>query len=134
MRVARLAPEQKLALSDTAPLPVWPPLLATRAAGARSRKHAHHAMHLVLALEGELSIELADGAPRTAAGIVTPPDIAHAIDARGREVLLVFFEPESAAGAAMLSAIGDEARLVSAAERAKITDRGTDPTALMSGA
>src|SRR5262245_55363179 len=112
MRVSPIASDRRS--SNVAALPLWPPLLATRGAGGRSRRHAHHAMHLVLALESELSIERADGAKQRAAGIVTPPDIPHAIDARGREVLLVFLEPESTAGAALRSAIADRPRLVTA--------------------
>jgi AraC-like DNA-binding protein len=52
----------------------------------------------MLAIEGELRVRgLAEWA--RAAGVVTAPDAAHEIDASGTDVLLVFLDPESAAGA-----------------------------------
>jgi AraC-like DNA-binding protein len=85
-------------------LAAWPPVLAIWGPGGKSAAHAHHAMHLMLAREGELRV----GRKRVA-GIVTAPDVAHAIDARGVETLLVFVEPESDVGerlAAVLRAGG----------------------------
>jgi len=84
--------------TDSITLPVWPPLLATRGAGAASSLHAHHAMHVVLAAKGELTIRVGDSAPIAAPGVVSAPDVPHAHDATGKEVLLVFLEPESDAG------------------------------------
>jgi AraC-like DNA-binding protein len=82
-------------------------------------------MHFVLAVEGTLRAR-AGGAWIEAAGVLTPPDLAHEIDARGREVLLVFLDPESEAGAALaprgLRAIIEE-------ERARLVD--TDPLELV---
>lgn len=71
----------------------WPPVLAVSGPGGKSDAHAHHAMHVILAREGELVV----GGRRTP-GILTAPDVAHAIDARGLETLLVFVEPESDVG------------------------------------
>jgi hypothetical protein len=45
-------------------LPLWPPLLATRGPGASSDPHKHHAMHLVLALEGEVAVRRTGGSDR----------------------------------------------------------------------
>src|SRR5689334_20955335 len=87
------------------PLPLWPPLLATRGAGSASDKHAHHAMHMVLAREGTLRVRGASGAWRTAAGVMTAPDVTHSIDARGCEIVLVFFDPESDAGNALRATV-----------------------------
>jgi AraC-like DNA-binding protein len=87
-----------------AEFPLWPPLLASRGPGGRSAKHAHHALHVVLAVEGELRVRgLADW--RSAAGVVTAADAAHEIDAIGVEVLLVFLDPESAAGARLVGVV-----------------------------
>src|SRR6478736_3491545 len=99
-------------------LPLWPPLLATRGPGGSSAPHAHHALHLVLAVKGTLSVRAA-GAKRAArtAGVLTAPDAEHAIDASGAEVVLVFFEPESAAGTALWSALEGPVRLIDADER-----------------
>ncbi|MBV1857878.1 MAG: helix-turn-helix transcriptional regulator [Nannocystaceae bacterium] len=80
--------------------PSWPPLLATRGLGSASTTHSHHGMHLVLALDGALTVETPDGSHR-AAGVLTAPDVPHALDADGLEILLVFLDPESSAGASL---------------------------------
>lgn len=102
--------------SDT-PLPLWPPLLATRGMGGKSDRHEHHAMHVILALDGRLHVRAADAPEQSAFGVVTAPDMPHAIDARGVEVLLVFLDPESTAGSALLPAMREASRLLSASER-----------------
>jgi transcriptional regulator GlxA family with amidase domain len=122
----------RLPASISAELPSWPPLLATRGPGAASSPHAHHAMHLVVCARGELRVRAgARGRWRAAAGVVTAPDVPHEIDARGEEILLVFLDPESAAGAALAAALGGPLRLVTAAERAALGVEATDPIALM---
>jgi AraC-like DNA-binding protein len=60
--------------------------------------HAHHAMHLVVARSGKLRIREGNGPAREVAGVLTAPDVAHAIDARDTDVVLVFVDPESDAG------------------------------------
>jgi AraC-like DNA-binding protein len=87
-------------------------------------------MHVVLAIEGELRVRgLAQWA--SAAGVVTAPDAAHEIDASGTEVLLVFLDPESAAGAQLKVLVGGAGstkarerafRLISASERDQLVD------------
>ena len=89
--------------------PLWPPLLATRGPGAKSAPHAHHGMHLGLAIEGEL--KLREGSRwRRAAGVLTAPDVSHAIDGSGAHILLVFFDPESDAGVALQGALDGPTR------------------------
>jgi len=102
-----------------AELPTWPPLLATRGRGSRSLSHMHHAMHIVLALEGDLSLVAGKRPtmPIRAAGILTAPDVPHAIDAEGVDVLLVFLEPESDVGSSLRAVVSGPARLISAKER-----------------
>ncbi|APR83136.1 Transcriptional regulator, AraC family protein [Minicystis rosea] len=112
------------------PLPLWPPILAARAEGSRSAGHAHHAMHLVLAREGSLRVQRGADAPwDQAAGVLTAPDVPHAIDADGVSVLLVFFDPESDVGASLHAALAGPVRLVSDAERDALVD--VDPMSLM---
>jgi AraC-like DNA-binding protein len=96
--------------------PLWPPLLATRGPGSQSARHIHHAMHLILALDGELKVEV-NGKWKRAAGVLTASDVAHALDATGRQVLLVFLDPESASGAALQSTFAPPVRLLTGAER-----------------
>ncbi len=123
MRLARL-PAMSLGT------PPWPPLLASHGAGARSSMHAHHAMHFVIAADGELDVRAA-GSTVAAPGVVTAPDVNHALDARGREVLLVFIDPESEAGVALAAALDGPVRVFDDATRAALYTR--DARALMQG-
>jgi AraC-like DNA-binding protein len=125
MRIARIA----LAAGGLPP-PLWPPLVATRGPGAASEAHAHHAMHLIVATAGELRFRAGRGRWASAAGVLTAPDVAHAIDASGVEVLLVFFDPESDAGEALRAVLDAQVRAVTEGERARIP-LDEDPTALM---
>jgi AraC-like DNA-binding protein len=97
-------------------MPAWPPLLATRGRGGTSSPHAHHAMHVVLALEGELAIRVGKRSLR-APGVLTAPDVSHALDADGRDVLLVFIDPESDVGAALGGALAEPVRTFDDAAR-----------------
>jgi AraC-like DNA-binding protein len=111
-------------------LPTWPPLLATRGVGSLSSGHAHHAMHLVLAVEGSLRVRAgARGAWTSTAGVLTAPDVAHAIDARERETLLVFLDPESEVGRTLRASVKGPLRRIGAEERDVLV--GVDPHALM---
>src|SRR5215467_3980927 len=104
----------------------WPPLLATRGPGWPPALHAHHAMHMVLALDGRLRVRTSPrGRWATAAGVLTSPDSPHAIDGRGREMLVIFFDPESDVGAALGPPIRAPLRLISERERAEIV-RGVE--------
>lgn len=117
----------------TAALPAWPPLLAVRGPGSASAPHAHHAMHVVLATRGTLRVRTsANGAARRAAGVLTAPDVAHAIDAEGVEVVLVFLDPESDVGVALRAALSGAVRLLTPSER-DVAMEGADPAALMTG-
>src|SRR5262245_60752725 len=84
----------------------WPPVLATRGPGSLRALHAHHAMHFVFALDGELRIRTSPGGQWTkAAGVLTSPDTPHAVDARGVEMLVIFFDPESDIGVFLRQAL-----------------------------
>jgi len=90
-------------------LPLWPPLLATRGPGTRTALHAHHAIHLLAAVRGELRVR---SGPRvrwhSSPAVVTAPDTPHAISAEGTDVLIVFLDPESEAGAALRAVLPRE--------------------------
>jgi transcriptional regulator GlxA family with amidase domain len=88
-------------------------------------------MHLVLALEGRLGVRTSAGREWTeAAGVLTAPDASHAIDATGQEVMLVFFEAESAVGAALSQVLPGPLRALSDRERDELT-RDADPRAIL---
>ncbi len=106
----------------------WPPVLATRGPGSLRTLHAHHAMHFVLALEGDLRVRTGRrGRWTTAAGVFTAPDSPHAIDSRGVEMLVIFFDPESDVGAALRPGLEAPARFITAAERAELVRGVEDP-------
>ncbi|HKP57168.1 MAG TPA: AraC family transcriptional regulator, partial [Polyangiales bacterium] len=70
------------------------------------------------------------GTWQAAAGVLTAPDQPHEIDASASDVLIVFLDPESVAGAALRGLdAGPGLRLLSAAERDQLVD--VSPQALM---
>jgi len=109
---------------------LWPPLLATRGVGGESAAHAHHAMHIVACIEGQLSVSTGNASWQSAAGLVTAPNVVHAIRAPGVEILLVFLEPESDAGVSLRAAINAPVRILTDVERDRIV-RDAVPDALM---
>ncbi|HMJ11691.1 MAG TPA: AraC family transcriptional regulator [Polyangiaceae bacterium] len=64
------------------------------------------------------------------AGVLTAPDALHALDARDAELLLVFFDPESSAGAALLPALNGPIRTLDVEQCAELA-RDADPGAIM---
>ncbi|HJZ78491.1 MAG TPA: AraC family transcriptional regulator [Vicinamibacterales bacterium] len=83
-------------------------------------------MHFVLAVDGELRVRTTDrGRWTTAAGVLTAPDIPHAIDACGHDQVVIFFDPESDMGAALRPALCGPVRFTSRSERAALV-RGID--------
>lgn len=116
-------------------LMTWPPVLATRGPGFRGALHSHHALHFVLAIEGELRVRTsASGRWWGAPGVLTSPQVPHAIDAHGVEVLLVFLDPESDACAAVRPALDRAVRPLSEEERDALVRDVVPRTILRSGA
>jgi AraC-like DNA-binding protein len=112
-------------------LPAWPPLLATRGPGARSSAHAHHAMHVLVGLDGDLSFRQGTRGPsKRAPALITAPDVLHAIDAKGRETLLVFIDPDSEHGA-ILRACVRGVQALDASTRKALLAAGDDPMHIM---
>ncbi|MBZ4408775.1 AraC family transcriptional regulator [Myxococcus sp. XM-1-1-1] len=100
------------------PLVVWPAALAMWGPGDMSSKHAHHAMHLMLCRTGTLSIRVDSARKDTrAAGVLVGPDVPHALDARGTEVVLLFVEPESHDGLRLRASLTESVRLFDEAAR-----------------
>lgn len=118
------------------PARAWPPVLATRGPGGPCEWHSHHSLRFALALEGEVRIRTArQGKWSSAAGVLTAPDAAHVLDAQGAQLLLVFLDPESAAGTSFHAALsGGPVRLISDAERTAMTRDVVPRTILHSGA
>jgi AraC-like DNA-binding protein len=114
---------------------VWPPALATRGPGSRSALHSHHSLHFVLSIDGELRVRTsALGRWSSAAGVLTAADVPHAIDSHDTEVLLVFLDPESEAGAIFRPMLKRPVRLLSGQERSALVRDVVPRTILSSGA
>src|SRR5262245_40503138 len=106
----------------------WPPVLAVRGQGSLRPLHSHHAMHFVLALDGEVRLRTSHhGRWTAAAGALTTPDTPHALDARGVDLLVIFFDPESDVGAVIRPALHTPIRFISSEERAQLVQGVTDP-------
>jgi AraC-like DNA-binding protein len=85
-------------------------------------------MHFILAVEGDICVRTSDNGPWSdAAGVLTAPDTLHAVDAAGVEVILIFMDPESDAGAMFRHAFQGPIRLIDSSERAALLC-GADPS------
>ncbi len=100
---------------------IWPPCFAVLGPGGVSEPHAHHALHLLIALEGRLVVEIG-GREEKAAGVITAPNVPHAIDASGTQVLILFVEPESTDGASLQSILQNGFQLLEAPSRARLLE------------
>lgn len=117
------------------PARAWPPVLATRGPGGPCAWHSHHSLRFALALDGELRIRTTrQGKWSSAAGVLTAPDAPHVLDGQGAELLLVFLDPESAAGSSFRTGLTGPVRLISDAERIALTRDVVPRTILRGGA
>jgi len=97
----------------------WPSTLATWGPGGKSKLHAHHCWHVIVALDAELRARTAArGSELAGVAVLTAPDAAHAIDAEGGRVLVVFVEPESELGDRLRAAASGRACTVIGREAA----------------
>src|SRR5262245_26599473 len=92
----------------------WPPLLGVRGPGLCTAQQSHHSMHFVLDVDGELRVRTSPrGRWTPAAGVLTAPDVRHAIDAGGTEQMVIFFDPDSDVGSALRPAVSGPLRYIS---------------------
>lgn len=68
-------------------------------------RHAHHAIQIVVALEGEIAVQGEDEVWRSARGIVVGPDREHSFDAKGALAAMLFVDPESTEGVWLRSSL-----------------------------
>ncbi len=86
-------------------------LLTARAQGVVPA-HAHHAIQIVIALEGSVAISGRDGEWREARGIVVRPDAEHSFDCNGAFGVMMFVDPESSEGAWLSMALRQDITIV----------------------
>lgn len=75
-------------------------------------KHAHHAIQIVLALDGEIAACGKDERWRTGRGVIIGADVEHSYDSRNAFGAMLFVDPESIEGVWLGSSLPDEITLV----------------------
>ena len=90
---------------------IWPSVLAVAGPGGESGAHRHHNLHAILARRGTIRARVG-AETRDVAGVVIGPDVEHAIDAEGRDVVILFVDPESVPGASLVAAMDGEAMII----------------------
>jgi len=85
----------------------------------RVERHAHHAIQITLSMDSHLRLAVADSEWREHLGAVVPPHLVHRFDGCGQRTTMLFVEPETAHGRALLE--GHDAAAISdlPAERAE---------------
>jgi len=85
----------------------------------RAETHAHHAFQVALAIDSHLRFATADSEWREHRGAVVPPHLPHRFDGGGRRTAMLFVEPETVQGRALLERFGAPAIADLAAETAE---------------
>ena len=86
-------------------------LLIARADGVVPA-HAHHAIQIVVALDGTVAICGEDNRWRRGPGIIVQPDVVHSFDCNGAMGAMLFVDPESNEGAWLHRALEQEIAVV----------------------
>jgi AraC family transcriptional regulator len=86
-------------------------LLIARADGVVPA-HAHHAIQIVVALDGMVAICGEDNRWRRGPGIIVQPDVVHSFDCNGAMGAMLFVDPESSEGAWLHRALEQEIAVV----------------------
>lgn len=74
--------------------------------------HAHHAIQIVVALEGEIAVSGGGDEWRTGRGVVIAPDVEHRYDSRDAFGAMLFVDPESTEGVWLRASLQEEITLV----------------------
>ena len=74
--------------------------------------HAHHAIQIVIALDGCVAISGSDGEWHEARGLVVRPDAEHSFDCNGAFGVMVFVDPESSEGAWLSTSLRQDITIV----------------------
>jgi len=74
--------------------------------------HAHHAIQIVIALDGCAAIAGSDGQWHESRGIIVRPDAEHSFDCNGALGVMVFVDPESSEGAWLATSLRQNITIV----------------------
>ena len=86
-------------------------LLTARAQGVVPA-HAHHAIQIVIAVDGTAAICGRDGQWHEAPGLVVRPDAEHSFDCNGSLGVMLFVDPESSEGAWLSTSLRQDITIV----------------------
>jgi AraC-like DNA-binding protein len=86
-------------------------LLTARAQGVVPA-HAHHAIQVVIALDGRAAIAGSDGQWHETRGMVVRPDAEHSFDCNGASGVMLFVDPESSEGAWLSTSLRQDITIV----------------------
>jgi len=70
--------------------------------------HEHHAIQIVIAVDGTVGIRSKRGDWRMAAGVVVRPDVVHSYDGNGAAGAMIFVDPESTEGVWLKTSLRDD--------------------------
>ena len=70
--------------------------------------HAHHALQIVIAIEGEVSLRSGAGPWRSGRGAIVRQDAEHSYNGNGTRGAMLFVDPESAEGAWLRTALTED--------------------------
>ncbi len=99
----------KVEVSDTVRWYVWDGgFLALGRARGVVPPHSHHAIQIVLALEGEVAVQGKDDAQRAGRGVIIAPDVEHSYDSQGSLGAMLFVDPESTEGIWLRSSLREK--------------------------
>jgi AraC family transcriptional regulator len=86
-------------------------LLTARARGVVP-SHAHHAIQIVIALDGSVAVCGRDDGWCETRGLVVRPDVEHSFDCNGALGVMVFVDPESSEGAWLAASLRQDITIV----------------------
>lgn len=84
--------------------------------------HAHHAIQIVLAIDGEIAAADRAGRWHAGRGVIIAADARHSYDSRDALAAMLFVDPESAEGVWLASSLRDDVTLVPAPRVAACAD------------
>jgi AraC family transcriptional regulator len=74
--------------------------------------HSHHAIQIVLAVDGEMAIKGAHGDWRTGCGVIVRHDVEHSYDGKGAMGAMIVVDPESSEGVWLQTALNEDITVV----------------------
>src|SRR5688500_6802314 len=74
--------------------------------------HAHHAIQIVVAIDGEMAIKGTPDEWRMGRGIVVRHDVEHSYDGKGAMGAMIFVDPESSEGVWLQTALNEDVTVV----------------------